>query len=128
MQIYWPKFKNYEAGAYSGVLTLVDGGSYVTDSLWCSDIQAAAQEFWDVFGLYAVDCDFVNMSGTGTVFFQNPGTLAIDMALQVSETWTENGFLSKKNMETIIYVEMWFVTVALLVNIIARQLTKFYGK
>ncbi len=76
--------------------------------------------------VYPVDCDFITLTNTGTVFFEDPLSMTVTVALEVSTVNQNNeGYISYENMKTIVFVEVGFMIVAIIVLCIGEQLRKF---
>jgi len=82
--------------AYSGSINngeIVNGPVPVTvDTLSCGDIQNALATFHAATDDYPVECDFVTLSGTGVVFFQDSVTMLMDNSTEVSIPASGGGF------------------------------------
>ena len=124
MIINWPDIKTYTGSAPYAVDQYTSSG-YTTNSLTCTDIQTAVQPFGDLFWLYAVECDFVTLSNSGSVFFMNPWNSLVEMAMAVELPAVSEKPLSTENMETILYLEIGFFAVLLIVYTISSQFKKF---
>jgi len=72
-----------------------------------------------------VECDFVTLSGTGTVFFADPADMQVKLSFEVSTAVNDStGFLSLENLSDVIGIETGFICSAILLFSVVRQLRK----
>ncbi len=116
---------SYSGGTYSGTTTegLVP---FVSNSTSCTDIQTALNSL-DSPTTYPVDCDFVSLSNSGVVFFEDPILMTVTKAFSVY-TPPGNSWLSDATLTDIYGIETGFVVVVILVSGLIRQFRKISPK
>lgn len=89
----------------------------------CADVQTALNDRFSPSS-YPVDCDFVNLSSTGIVWFENPDTFALNGLEVVSESQFSSGTFTLEQLEDVYAMETGFTVVSVLLWTMMKQMRK----